>query len=385
MDKKCVSMVRDLAEKEIAARDPWMDRNGFDKYTYDILRSAGLYGLTLQGQYGGSEADTGTAMAVIRALAAASASTAFSLAAHWLAAGIVENCGDDKQKAEYLPQAAAGKIFAFGLTEESAGSDAAGICSTAVETSDGWVINGGKLWITNSGVADYYIILAKTDARLGTRGISAFIVPKNAPGLRVGEFERKMGMRGATTCKLYFSNMLLHRDALIGTAGCGFKYAMSALDSARISIAYQALGISDHALEIAFHHANSRKTFGSYLSEHQAIQFSAAEMQVRITAGTLLADNAVRAKCAGSRCTSKAAMAKLYCSEACSYSCNKAIQFLGGNGYSEEFQAERLVRDARVLEIAEGTSEILRMIIGREAMKGFGEQNEHCDARCPRK
>lgn len=369
MDRAYIDAVSKLAENIISQRDEWMDKHGFDYELYEKLCESGLYGLTLPKEYGGLAADAESSMEILSILSASSASVSFSIAAHWLAAGMVLQHGNETQKNLYLPQAAKGKIFAFGLTEESAGSDAAGIRSVATPTENGWLINGDKLWITNSGVADYYIILVKTDTDAGTHGISAFVVPKDTEGLYVGEFERKMGMRGATTCKLRFENMLLPHDAVLGKLGDGFKYAMSALDSARISIAYQAIGISKHAMNIAFDYANSRKTFGLPIAEHQAIQFSAAEMHMRLTAAKLFAREALSKKSAGGRYTAEAAAAKLYASEACSYICNKAIQFLGGKGYSEDYHAERLLRDARVLEIAEGTSEILRMVIGKTALK----------------
>ena len=230
-------MVREFTKKEVEPRDKWMDENGFDYELHKKLTQAGLMGIHLDEKYGGGGGDAVTSIIVIHEIAKGSASEALFLDANWLAADLILYHGTEAQKDKYLPQAAQGKIFAFGLTESCAGSDAAGIKSTVVPADDGgWILNGGKAWITNSGVADYYIILAKTDPAAGNKGISAFIVPKDAEGLTIGKFEDKMGMRGSATCELSFDNIHLPADALLGSLGMGFKMAMQALDGARISI-----------------------------------------------------------------------------------------------------------------------------------------------------
>ena len=272
--------------------------------------------------------------------------------------------GSDEQKAEYLPQAAEGKIFAFGLTESCAGSDAAGIKSVAAKQADGsYVLNGGKAWITNSGIADYYLIMAKTDPEAGARGISVFIVPKDAEGLTVGKFESKMGMRGSATCELSFDNIKLPANALVGKEGAGFKIAMMALDGARISIGAISSGLAQHAMEIAKNYANERTAFGKPIAKYQGVAFKFADMAAKIHAMDLMTWDTAQMKADGQRHSTEAAMLKLMGSRWCCEICDECIQVLGGNGYSREFHVERLYRDAKLLEIGEGTSEIQRVVI----------------------
>ena len=263
-------MVREFTKKEVEPRDKWMDENGFDYELHKKLTQAGLMGIHLDEKYGGGGGDAVTSIIVIHEIAKGSASEALFLDANWLAADLILYHGTEAQKDKYLPQAAQGKIFAFGLTESCAGSDAAGIKSTVVPADDGgWILNGGKAWITNSGVADYYIILAKTDPAAGNKGISAFIVPKDAEGLTIGKFEDKMGMRGSATCELSFDNIHLPADALLGSLGMGFKMAMQALDGARISIGAIAAGLAEHAMTIAKNYANERTAFGKPIGKYR--------------------------------------------------------------------------------------------------------------------
>lgn len=361
--------VRSFVDRYVTPRDKWMDENGFDTTLYQQLCDNGLMGICFPHEYGGRDADTVTRTMIIEEIAKGSASAAFFLGAHWLAAGCIIAHGTKAQKEKYIPLAASGKIFAFGLTEESGGSDAASIQSVALRNDNGWTLTGGKLWITNSGVADYYIIMAKTAPEAGARGISAFIVPANSVGLIVGPLERKMGMRGATTCKLNFNAVQLPPDALLGEEGQGFKVAMKSLDGARITIAALANGIAQHAFAIAKAHALQRRTFGKLLSEHEAIQFVFADMAVKLSACNLLTYDAARLRDRGDKHTLEAAKAKLFCTEACSFITNKCLQILGGNGYSQEYPCEQLVRDCRVLEICEGSNEIQRMVISNNILK----------------
>ncbi|MEA5153083.1 MAG: acyl-CoA dehydrogenase family protein [Oscillospiraceae bacterium] len=358
-------MVRDFTKKEVEPRDKWMDENGFDYELHNKLNQAGLMGIHLDEKYGGGGGDAVTSIIVIHEIAKGSASAALFLDANWLAADLILHHGTDAQKDKYLPQAAQGKIFAFGLTEASGGSDAAAIKSTVVPSEDGgWVMNGGKAWITNSGVADYYIILAKTDPDAGAKGISAFIVPKDAEGLFIGKFEDKMGMRGSATCELAFNNLRLPSDALLGQLGQGFKYAMEALDGARISIGAIAAGLSEHAMSIAKTYANERICFGKPIGKFQGIQFKFADMAAEIRAMELMTYDTAKMKAEGLRHTLEAAETKLFSATRCTQICLECQQVLGGNGYSKEFHVERFVRDAKLLEIGEGTNEVLRMLIG---------------------
>ena len=358
-------MVRDFTKKEVEPRDKWMDENGFDYELHKKLTEAGLMGIHLEEKYGGGGGDAVTSIIVIHEIAKGSASTALFLDANWLAADLILYHGTEAQKDKYLPQAAQGKIFAFGLTEASGGSDAAAIKSTVVPATDGgWIMNGGKAWITNSGVADYYIILAKTDPDAGAKGISAFIVPKDAEGLSIGKFEDKMGMRGTATCELAFNDLHLPADALLGQLGMGFKYAMQALDGARISIGAIAAGLSEHAMTIAKNYANERICFGKPIAKLQGVQFKFADMAAEIRAMELLTYDTAIMKANGQRHTLEAAETKLFSGTRCTQICLECQQVLGGNGYSKEFHVERFVRDAKLLEIGEGTNEILRMLIG---------------------
>ena len=334
-------MVKEFTEKEVAPRDKWMDENGFDWSVYNKLCETGLVGVHFPEEYGGAGCDAVTSTIVIHELAKGSASIALALDISWVASDMILHNGTPEQKAKYLPLAAEGKIFAFGLTEASAGSDAARIQTTAVKSDDGsWVLNGGKSWITNSGVADYYIIMAITDRSKGAKGISAFIMPKETDGLIIGKHEDKMGMRGTS------------------------KIAMQGLDGGRISVAAISCGLSEHAFEVAKAYANERVTFGKPITKHQGIQFKFADMATDIVAMQMMVYNAAEAKASGKRHTLEAAEAKLFCSSRCTQICLEALQILGGNGYSKEFHVERFVRDAKLLEIGEGTSEILRMVIG---------------------
>lgn len=356
-------MVREFTKNEVEPRDKWMDENGFDYDLHKKLCEAGLMGIHLPEQYGGGGGDAVTSEIVINEISKGSASVALFLDADWLAADMILAHGSEAQKEKYLPLAAEGKIFAFGLTESSAGSDAAGIKSVATKTADGYVLNGGKAWITNSGVADYYLIMAKTDPDAGAKGISVFIVPKDAEGLTVGKFEHKMGMRGSATCELSFDNIKLPADALVGAEGMGFKIAMIALDGARISIGAIASGLAQHAMSIAKAYANERTTFGKPIARYQGVAFKFADMAAKVRATDLMVWDTAEMKAEGKRHTVEAAELKLLSSKWCREICDECIQVLGGNGYSAEFHVERLYRDAKLLEIGEGTSEILRMVI----------------------
>ena len=356
-------MVREFTKKEIEPRDKWMDENGFDWDLYHKIAAAGFMGANIPEEFGGGGGGIMDTTIIAHEMAKGSASIATFMGAHWLGANLVLENGTDEQRAKYMPEAAAGKIFAFGLTESSAGSDAAGIKSIATETEDGWVLNGSKAWITNSGVADYYIILAMTDPELGTKGISAFLMDKNVEGLIVGKFEEKMGCRGSATCELSFNNIKLPKEALLGVRGKGFKMAMETLDIGRITAAAICAGIAEHATTMAAQYANERKAFGKPIKAFQGVAFRFADMYAETKAMEFLAYDAAATKDAGQRCTLNAAAAKLFATEHCVDICIQAQQVLGGNGYSKEYHIERLIRDARGWCVMEGSTEILRMIV----------------------
>ncbi|HIS66261.1 MAG TPA: acyl-CoA dehydrogenase family protein [Candidatus Scatomorpha merdipullorum] len=356
-------MVREFTKKEIEPRDKWMDENGFDWDLYHKIAAAGFMGANIPEEFGGGGGGIMDTTIIAHEMAKGSASIATFMGAHWLGANLVLENGTDEQRAKYMPEAAAGKIFAFGLTESSAGSDAAGIKSIATETEDGWVLNGSKAWITNSGVADYYIILAMTDPELGTKGISAFLMDKNVEGLIVGKFEEKMGCRGSATCELSFNNIKLPKEALLGVRGKGFKMAMETLDIGRITAAAICAGIAEHATTMAAQYANERKAFGKPIKAFQGVAFRFADMYAETKAMEFLAYDAAATKDAGQRCTLNAAAAKLFATEHCVDICIQAQQVFGGNGYSKEYHIERLIRDARGWCVMEGSTEILRMIV----------------------
>lgn len=356
-------MAREFTKNEIAPRDKWMDENGFDWDLCKKITDAGFMGANIPEQYGGGGGGIVDTTIIAQEFAKGSASIATFMGGHWLASNLILENGTEEQRQKYMPLAVAGKIFAFGLTEASAGSDAAGIKSLATETEDGWILNGSKAWITNSGVADYYIILAMTDPEQGTNGISAFILPKEAEGLAVGKFEEKMGVRGSATCELAFDNIKLPKDALLGVRGKGFKMAMQTLDIGRISAAAVCAGICEHAMNLAKDYANERKAFGKPIKAFQGLAFRFADMYAEIKAMELLAYNAATTKDAGGRCTLDAAAAKLFATEKGTQICIQAQAVFGGNGMSKEYDIERLLRDIRVWSVMEGSTEILRMIV----------------------
>ena len=357
-------MVREFTANEVEPRDRAMDENGFDWDLIPKLVDAGLMAIHMPEEYGGGGGDTVTSEIVINEIAKGSASIALFLDAHWLAADMILHHGSDEQKKKYIPLCAEGKVFAFGLTESNAGSDAAAIKSVAEKQPDGsYVLNGGKAWITNSGIADFYLIMAKTDVEAGNKGISVFIVPKEAEGLTVGKFEKKMGMRGSGTCELSFDNIRLPADALVGQEGRGFMIAMQALDGARVSIGAIASGLMQHAMDKAIKYAKERVTFGKPIYKHQAVGFKFADMAAKIRATDLMVWDTCQMKDEGQRFSTEAAELKLMSSRWACEVCDDCIQIHGGNGYSHEFDVERFYRDAKLLEIGEGTSEILRMVI----------------------
>ena len=357
-------MVREFTANEIEPRDRAMDENGFDWDLIPKLTEAGLMAIHMPEEYGGGGGDTITSEIVINEIAKGSASIALFLDAHWLAADMILHHGTEEQKKKYVPLCAEGKVFAFGLTESCAGSDAASIKSVAEKQPDGsYILNGGKAWITNSGIADYYLIMAKTDPEAGYKGIAVFIVPKEAEGLTIGKFEKKMGMRGSGTCELSFDNIRLPADALVGKEGRGFMIAMEALDGARISIGSIASGLMQHAMDKAVKYARERTTFGKPIYKYQAVGFKFADMAAKIRATDLMVWDTAQMKDEGLRISTEAAELKLLSSRWACEVCDDCIQIHGGNGYSHEFDVERFYRDAKLLEIGEGTSEILRMVI----------------------
>ncbi len=360
--------IREFTEKEVAPRDRWMDENGFDE---ELVRKAGEIGITginIPVEFGGAGGDAYVYNIICHELAKGSASLALSLDINWVANDMILKYGTEEQKKKYLPDAANGSLFAFCLTEPGAGSDAAGIKTKANKVADGWIVNGSKAWITNAGVAKYYIVMAQTGMRGSKKEISAFIVHEDDAGFSVGKHENKMGMRGSQTAELYFDNLFLPDSRLLASRGAGLRLALEALDGGRVSVAAIAVGLSQHAMQLAKEYANERTAFGQKIANLQAIQAKFADMSTEIRAAELLTYDAAMMKAHKLNHTLEGAQAKLFASSRCTQICLECLQIFGGNGYSREYDIERLVRDAKLLEIGEGTNEILRNVIGKKVL-----------------
>lgn len=357
--------IRKFTKNEVAPRDKWMDENGYDWDLHQKMVDAGIYAIPIPAEYGGAGFDFLTGIMVIHEVAKGSASAALNLDCFWLVYDILMRYGTPEQKTKYLPMAREGKRIGFALTESTAGSDATAIRATATPAEGGgWILTGEKAWITNME-ADYSIIFAKTDPTLGAKGISAFLVPKDSEGFHVGSHEDKMGLRGTTTGDLSFDHVYLPPESLLGKEGQGFQIAMSALDGARISISAVSTGIAHHAMELAGIYANERIAFKQPISAFEGIQFKFADMSSRIRAMELMIYDAARMKDQGIRNSLEAAQTKLLCSTWATQIALEAMQIMGANGCSKEYHVERFVRDAKMIEVAEGTTEILKISIGR--------------------
>jgi alkylation response protein AidB-like acyl-CoA dehydrogenase len=369
------AMVQDLAKTWLAPRAAEIDRTcRFPTETFQALAEAGLMGLPVDEAYGGAGADYLTYCLAVEAMAEVCASTALSYAAHMsLVCMPLQMAGSEAQKQAYLPRLASGQsIGAYGLTEPNAGSDAGGTQTTATPNPDGgYTLNGTKIFITNANVADIFIATAVTDKSQGTKGISAFVFEKDTPGFSLGAKDEKLGMRGSDWGTLQFDQMALPAGHMIGEPGTGFKTFMKTLDSGRISIGALAVGIAEGALKAALKYAQQREQFGKPIAQFQAIQFKLADMATHIHAARHLVYSAARLKMAGQPFTKEAAMAKLFASEAAKLATNEAVQIHGGYGYTKDFPVERYLRDAKLCEIGEGTSEIQRQVIAREVLKNL--------------
>jgi butyryl-CoA dehydrogenase len=363
---------RDLADREIAPAAAAIDReHRFPRELFARLGELGLLGIMVPESFGGAGMDALSYAVALEEIARACASTAVAMSVQCsLVSAPILKEGNDAQRARWLPDLASGKkIGCFALSEPEAGSDAKAQRTRAVRDGERWLINGTKNFITNGPVADLVIVFATTDPAKGSRGISAFLVPTDAPGLKIGPPDDKLGIRGAPSAQLFFTDCAVGADALLGAEGEGFKIAMRALDGGRIGIAAQALGIARAALEDAVRYALERKTFGQPIAEHQAIQFKLADMRTEIDAARLLLWRAAVAKDRGAPYGTAAAMAKLYASEVANRAAKEGVQIFGGYGYLTDFPAERHFRDAKITEIYEGTSEIQRLVIASALLK----------------
>jgi len=365
-------MIRDFAENEVKPLAAEVDdRERFPIETVEKMAKIGIMGIPIPKQYGGAGGNNLMYTMAVEELSAACATTGVIVSAHTslCAAPILEN-GTEAQKQKYLPKLASGEwIGAFGLTEPNAGTDAAGQQTIAVEDGDTYIINGSKIFITNAEFAHVYVIFAMTDKSKGTRGISAFIIEKDTPGFSIGKKEKKMGIRGSATCELIFENVVIPKDNLLGKLHKGFGIAMKTLDGGRIGIAAQALGIAQGAISETVKYVKERKQFGRPISGFQNTQFQLADMNTKTEASRMLVRKAANKKDKKLPYSVDAAMAKLYAAETAMEVTNKAVQLHGGYGYTREYPVERMMRDAKITEIYEGTSEVQRMVISANMLK----------------
>ena len=366
-------MYREFAENEVKPLATEIDEEErFPMETVEKMAKLGMMGIYFPKEYGGAGADVLSYAMCVEELAKVCGTTAVIVSAHTslCAAPIFEN-GTEEQKMKYLPDLCSGrKIGAFGLTEPGAGTDAQGQQTTAVldESGENYILNGSKCFITNGNVADTFVIIAVTGKVVDKRGrsmkeISAFIVESSFPGFSVGKHEEKLGLHGSPTAEIVFQDCIVPKENLLGVEGKGFSIAMATLDGGRIGIAAQALGIAEGALAEAINYTKGRVQFGKPISKFQNTQFTLADMELGCEAGRLLTYQAAVAKGEGKRYTKLAAMAKLFTSEHAMKTTTKVVQLFGGYGYTKDYPVERMMRDAKITEIYEGTSEVQRIVI----------------------
>ncbi|MEU4205532.1 acyl-CoA dehydrogenase family protein [Streptomyces sp. NPDC045470] len=361
-----LALVRDLLDREIkpvAAEQEEAAR--FPRETFALLSESGLLSLPYAEEFGGGDQPYEVYLQVLEELAAARLTVGLGVSVHTLACHALAEFGTKEQRAAHLPAMLGGGLLgAYCLSEPASGSDAASLTTRAVRDGDTWTLDGTKAWITHGGVADFYTVLARTGDK-GARGITAFLVPGDAEGLTAAAPERKMGMKGSPTAQLHFDGVRVPDARRIGDEGQGFTIALSALDSGRLGIAACAIGVAQAALDEALEYAASRQQFGRPIADFQGLRFMIADMATQIEAGRSLYLAAARRKDAGLPFSKEAAMAKLFCTDAAMRVTTDAVQLLGGYGYTLDFPAERYMREAKVLQIVEGTNQIQRMVVAR--------------------
>jgi len=365
-EQEIITMLHDFCLNEVAPIAAEIDENErFPEETWHKLADMGMMGVPISEEYGGSGLSYVSYIGVCEELAKHCASTSIMVSAHSsLCSWPISEYGTEEQKKKYLvPLASGEKLGAFGLTEPSAGTDAASQKTTAEDKGDHWLLNGSKIFISNSSYADIYIIMAMTDKSQGTKGISAFILEKGTPGFTFGTKERKMGIRGSATYELVFENCKIPKENLLGQIGKGFKVAMTTLDGGRIGIGAQALGIAQAAIDECVKYTSERTQFGKRISQFQNTQFELAAMQTKVDAARLLVYRAAQAKQDKEPYSHLAAMGKLFAAETASDVTRRCLQLVGGYGFTREYPFERFMRDAKITEIYEGTSEVQKMVI----------------------
>jgi butyryl-CoA dehydrogenase len=359
-------MVREFAETEVEPIAAEIDaEHRFPLETVEKMANYGLLGVPFPTEYGGAGADHISYAITVEELSRVCASTGVICSAHTsLCCWPIFAWGNEEQKKKYLPDLLSGKkLGAFGLTEPGAGTDASGQQTTAKDMGDHWLLNGAKVFITNGGYAETFVVIAMTDKSKGNHGISAFIVEKGDEGFSIGKTEDKMGICASSTTELIFQNCKIPKDRLLADVGQGFKVALSTLDGGRIGIASQALGIAQGALDVTVEYMKARKQFGKKLSQMQALQFTVAELATEIEAARLLIYRAADMKDKHLPYGKASAMAKLFAAETAMHVTTKCVQLHGGYGYTKDYPVERMMRDAKITEIYEGTSEVQKIVI----------------------
>ncbi|MFF7475464.1 acyl-CoA dehydrogenase family protein [Streptomyces sp. NPDC008092] len=361
-----LALVREIARREIAPRAAEEEDAGrFPREVFSLLSESGLLGLPYDSEYGGGDQPYEVYLQVLEELAAARLTVGLGVSVHTLASYALAAYGTKQQQVEHLPAMLGGGLLgAYCLSEPASGSDAASLRTRAVRDGDAWVLNGTKAWITHGGIADFYTVMARTGAE-GSHGISAFLVPGDAEGLSGAVPEKKMGMKGSPTAQVHFDDVRVADDRRLGEEGQGFAIALSALDSGRLGIAACAIGLAQAALDEAVGYATGRRQFGHPIADFQGLRFMIADMATQIEAGRALYLAAARLRDAGRPFAKQAAMAKLHCTDTAMKVTTDAVQILGGYGYTADFPVERYMREAKVLQIVEGTNQIQRMVIAR--------------------
>jgi alkylation response protein AidB-like acyl-CoA dehydrogenase len=367
-------LVRTLARERVAPRAAEIDKNGeFPWDMVELFREYELFGLPFEEQYGGTGTGALMVLVAVEELSKVCATTGLIMAVQELGSLGIKLAGTDEQKERFLPRLASGEwLVAYALTEPGSGSDSAAMRTEARLDGDEYVLNGGKRFITNAGVAGLYIVFAKTDTESGHSGISAFVVEADTPGLEVGRIEPKMGIKGSTTGEIFFNDVRIPADNLLGEEGDGFKIAMRILDRSRPGIAAQGLGLAQGATDYALEYAKTRETMGKPIAQHQLIAGMLADMETKCEAargllykiGMMIDEGAPE-----DELTKTSAMAKLYCTDVAMEVTTDAVQVLGGYGYMQEYPVERMMRDAKITQIYEGTNQIQRLVIAREMLK----------------
>jgi alkylation response protein AidB-like acyl-CoA dehydrogenase len=361
-----ISLVRDIAQREIApSAAEEEDAGRFPREVFTLLSDSGLLGLPYDAEYGGGEQPYEVYLQVLEELAAARLTVGLGVSVHTLASYALAAYGTKEQQVEHLPAMLGGGLLgAYCLSEPASGSDAASLRTKAVRDGDDWVITGTKAWITHAGIADFYTVMARTGVE-GPRGITAFLVPGDAEGLSAAAPEKKMGLKGSPTAQVHLDGVRVPDARRLGEEGQGFAIALSALDSGRLGIAACAIGVAQAALDEAVSYAAERRQFGKPIADFQGLRFMLADMATQVEAGRALYLTAARLRDAGLPFAKQAAMAKLYCTDTAMRVTTDAVQVLGGYGYTADFPAERYMREAKVLQIVEGTNQIQRMVIAR--------------------